>query len=241
MKKVCVCDGTSTDNKPILGDVSDAKAHSEFQLYSAADVDASHGIERQKRVYWNTRILDFIKDLQTNVVTKFEVYGIIDVEWTRKKTSLLKAVADQMVTNLRKQDTDKTATTMSRISLSSEKTILQALERVEKSEIRLNSTYTRIEEMNKDKRKKHQLKKEEGNFDEAYTELKCQQSNLEKCLGRHQQCTEVMDKSESNNFPNTVSSFDPVLDQQEVHVMAEEIKKRLHSRQYMATRITCLF
>ncbi len=167
----------------------------------------------------------FTEGLKSKNVTKFEVYGIIDVEWTRKKTELLKVMAGQTVAALQKQDIDTASTSLSRISTSLEKEVVQALERVEKSEFQLNSSYKKIENLNqeKDSRKTSQLlKQEEENFDKMYTDLKCQQANLERCLHQQRQLrTQVVNQC-CHNFPNSLASS--TIDEQEMQVMAEEIK-----------------
>lgn len=143
--------GKSYDNKSSDKVNLKEESQSEFQLYSAVDIESSQGVELKKHLYWNTRIQDFAEDLKTKTVTKFEVYGIIDVEWTQKKTELLKVLADQTVRILQEKNIDSTSTSLSQESTSVEKEVMQALERVEKSEFLLNCTYKKIEALNKEK------------------------------------------------------------------------------------------
>lgn len=154
-----------------------------YRVYSDADIKSSEGLELKKRLYWNDRVADFADGIKSNRISKFEAYGIIDVEWTRKQTELLRVMADEAIRTLQEKNIDPTI--ISRKSTCHEKDVVRAYERLNQSDFQLKRSYKKIEELHK-KDKSHKkaelIKHEEENFDKLYSDLKCQQANMQKCL-----------------------------------------------------------
>lgn len=92
-------------------------------------------------------------------------------------------MADEAIRTLQEKNIDPTI--ISRKSTCHEKDVVRAYERLNQSDFQLKRSYKKIEELHK-KDKSHKkaelIKHEEENFDKLYSDLKCQQANMQKCL-----------------------------------------------------------
>ena len=182
----------------VSGQPSQREDEKAYRLYSEEDIKSSEGLELKKRLYWNERISDFSKEIKSNKVSKFEAYGIIDVEWTQKQTDLLRVMADEAILILQEKNVDP----MSRKCTNEEADIEKAYERLDQADFKLKTCYERIEQLHKkdDSNKVKFIKEEEENFDKLYSDLKAQQANLKKCLNVYEErekCCSENDTTES--------------------------------------------
>ena len=97
-------------------------------VYLDEEIVLSQGIELQKRLYWNSRIQDLSEDIKLKRCTKFEAYGIIDVEWTLKRTEILKVKSDKAMQLLQQKNISSGVTSMTRKCESHEKDVANAYE-----------------------------------------------------------------------------------------------------------------
>lgn len=206
--------------KPRRASESETEYGEEYRVYSDADIKSSEGLELKKRLYWNNRISDFAEEIKSNRVSKFEAYGIIDVEWTRKQTELLRVMADEAILILKEKNLNSTS--QSRKSTSHEIDVERAYERLERSDFHLKYSYKRIEDLHKkdDSHKRAEsIKHEEENFDKLYTDLKCQQANLKKCL----KAFEERDKDKDTT--SAVPVFSRYVQESEMQGLVDGIKE----------------
>ena len=147
---------SSPDNNEVEKHESDHKDESALP-YSTEEIQLSVGIEREKRTYWNKRIQDFAQDLHEKRHAKHEVYGIIDVEWSKKKSDLLKVMYNKAIRFLEEKDMELSSQTSLKRStksmfVSREMELAKIYEELCKAEFELKTCYQKIEDEHTKKR-----------------------------------------------------------------------------------------
>ena len=113
--------------------------------------------------------------------------GLIDTEWTLKKTELLKVEVDQLIKKIKGKEAqchrnDKRS--------EKEKKLLELLDRLLMHELKRKNAYKKIEQLHRQLKcstadhhlKEEQIGHKETNLDEILTEIKSCQSGLEKSI-----------------------------------------------------------
>lgn len=144
-------------------------------------------LEKERRCFWNyfsakVDSHDVYKDWSLQARR-----GIVDTEWTLKKTELLKIDADAFFKRL-EDNTTKNTTQANKVG--------EKLDRLLQTELRRKSSYKKIEDLHENLKSsttdRHNIKKqiasEEDILSKIFTELKASQSALEMAIGRSCVC-----------------------------------------------------
>ncbi len=179
-------------------------------------------LEKERRYFWNNLSAkvdshQVYKDWSLQART-----GIVDTEWTLKKTELLKLDADEVLKRLDNNKKSKSG---------SDKKVRENLDRLLQTELHRKSTYKKIENLHKnlkssstDRQKiKAQIAIEEDVLDKIFTELKSSQSSLEMAITRSSVCqvnaTDIVTDSDKSVNLNTVAVSPGLTEDEIMHVV----------------------
>ena len=140
--------------------------------------------------------------------------GIVDTEWTLRKTELLKLEADVVIKRLNDKQIEK-GMDRQRTSGSGKK-VRENLDRLLQAEFHRKTTYKKIEDLHNnlksfstDRHKNEEkIANEEDNLDRIFTELKSSQSALEMAITRSHVCREDDADLCNLNFSKPANSVD---------------------------------
>ena len=175
-------------------------------------------LEKERRHFWNNLSAkvdshQMYKDWSLQART-----GIVDTEWTLKKTELIKLDAEEVLKRL--DNNEKSG---------SDKKIRVNLDRLLQTELRRKSTYKKIENLHKNLKSsstdhhniEEQIAIEEDVLDKIFTELKSSQSSLEMAITRSsvgQADATVTDSDKSVNL-KTVAVSPGLAEDEIMHVV----------------------
>ena len=178
-------------------------------------------LEKERRYFWNNLSAkvdshQVYKDWSLQART-----GIVDTEWTLKKTELLKLDADEVLKRLDNNKKSKSG---------SGKKVRENLDRLLQTELRRKSTYKKIENLHKNLKSsstdhqkiKAQIAIEEDVLDKIFTELKSSQSSLEMAVTRSSVCqnaTDTVTDSDKSVNLNTVAVSPGLTEDEIMHVV----------------------
>ena len=171
-------------------------------------------LEKERRCFWN--------DLSAKVDSHDDYkdwslqarQGIVDTEWTLKKTELLKIDADAFFKRL-EDNTTKNTTQANKVG--------ENLDRLLHTELRRKSSYKKIEDLHENLKSstadRHNIEKqianEEDLLNKIFTELKASQSALEMAISRSCICRLDETVSDSDTSVDSDLTFTPALTEDE--------------------------
>ena len=142
-------------------------------------------IEKERRIFWNSLVNSICSQKQFKGWSLQALNGLIDTEWTLRKTELLQLDADQAIDKI--NSTQKATSHKTDVR---EKKIQQILDRLLLLDFQRKKVYKKIEDLHE--QLKHsatahtkvqdQIALEEDNLDKVFTELKSCQSSLQQSI-----------------------------------------------------------
>jgi hypothetical protein len=142
-------------------------------------------IEKERRIFWNSLVNSICSQKQFKGWSVQALNGLIDTEWTLRKTELLQLDADQAIDKINSTQKANSHKTDVR-----EKKIQQILDRLLLLDFQRKKVYKKIEDLHE--QLKHsatahtkvqdQIALEEDNLDKVFTELKSCQSSLQQSI-----------------------------------------------------------
>ena len=142
-------------------------------------------IEKERRIFWNSLVNSICSQKQFKGWSLQALNGLIDTEWTLRKTELLQLDADQAIDKINSTQNANSHKTDVR-----ETKIQQILDRLLLLDFQRKKVYKKIEDLHE--QLKHsatdhtkvqdQIALEEDNLDKVFTELKSCQSSLQQSI-----------------------------------------------------------
>ncbi len=144
-------------------------------------------LERERRIFWNNLACEISNHPVYKSWNLHAVVGLIDTEWTLRKSELFKLDASHLLKKIQEKDLQDS---FKQKTSEKEKKLLQILDRLSRLEDRRKTTYKLIEDLHTQLKSsttdRHltEAKIEEGEseLDKVFTELKFCLAGLEKCV-----------------------------------------------------------
>lgn len=144
-------------------------------------------LEKERRMFWN----NLACEISSHPVYKHwnlqAVVGLIDTEWTMRKSELLKLEANHLLKKINEKDLKDS---FKHKTGEKEKKLLQILDRLSRLEHRRKTTYKLIEDLHTQLKRsttdrhltEEKIEDQESELDTVFTELKCCLAGLEKFI-----------------------------------------------------------
>ena len=210
-------------NLPLIEETVKEKRRLEFFTEEEIEDQSITRLEKERRVFWNRLACEVSCHPVYKLWSLQALNGLIDTEWTLKKTELLKVEVDQLIKKIKEEEAqcqrnDRTS--------EKEKKLLGLLDRLSMLELKRQNTYKKIEEFHRQLKcsttdrhlKEEQIGNEETNLDEILTEIKSCQSGLEKSI---KYAKIDNDNSDLDNFTEETQA--PELTEEEVSYLTQSI------------------
>ena len=186
-----------------------------LKIYNNEEIKkAGSDTEKLRRQFWNEKAEFLCARSETAHLKKTELYGMIDVAWTLRKTTLLKHDAKRLETEEKEVVADKTKISFQTGYKQKSKTIDKNLDRIEiahqtfldydKQLGSINEQLKATPKASVEQRKKIEEEREivKSRFDGQFSELKRAQDALNKSL---QQRRKIINKQLRDNLADSTS------------------------------------
>lgn len=211
------------ENKDVNREMKPGKLMKKFREEEITDPNISR-LEKERRCFWN----DLSSKVDSHPMYKHwnlqARNGVVDTEWTLKKTELLKIDAEVVLKRLSDKQTEKCQVRQYTSGNNKTKKILENLDRLLQAEFNRKTSYKRIEDLHKDlkssstdrHKNEEKISNEEDILDTIFTELKSSQLALEMAITRS--CVYREDDVDSckNNSVDSMTCKSPELTDDEM-------------------------
>ena len=170
-------------------------------------------MEKERRIFWNLLASNICSQSQFRGWSLQAVNGLIDTEWTLRKTELLKIDADQEIKNIRTQnaESEKTDKRESKIERILQKLLLLDVQRKNVYK-KIEGLHAQLKHITTDRTSfQEQIALEEDNLDKVIIELKSCQSSLEQSIASSLNRTEYTGVDDSAKTSNQTEARSEVL------------------------------
>ena len=88
----------SSDLQPGASTVGDSPQSQEIHIYSSCEIEGSHGLEKDYKIFWNREALRVCsdRDAMKQLPSKQEIEGAINITWTLHKSELLQLQVEKI-------------------------------------------------------------------------------------------------------------------------------------------------